>query len=72
LYDAWGIDYQIFVAQLKGARIEITDTESGNIYMTDSENYERHGVKMDFGHRIQIFLSRKYFDLKNKNQPSLL
>lgn len=66
IYDAWGIDREIFDKYLKDTTIVITD-ETGKAYRTTSSRYESDGVTRDFGHGEQIFLARKNFEQEGQN-----
>lgn len=64
--DAWGIDKEVFDKLLTTALIRITD-EKGKVYEASGQMYLKHGVVRDRGHRLQIFLSRRYFDKPDSN-----
>lgn len=69
--DAWGIDASVFRNYLlpNNAKIKIFDMENGKVYITDAKTYKEKGQYYHFkkaGHDYspQIFLSRKYFQVK--------
>lgn len=64
IYDAWGIDLEVFEKALEppNSRIIINDSEEKRTYKTNALTYRVHGIVRDLGFRPQIFLSTKYFD----------
>ena len=73
-YDAWGIDYGVFINHLKptNAQILIHDTESDTTYASSANVFEAHGLIKDFGYGKQVFLSRKEFDTHSEQQDKLI
>ena len=73
--DAWGIDEEVFKKHLlpTNAEIRILDVESDIVFITTASVYDAHGIRKAFGeYGRQIFLPRKYFELKSKNQQKLI
>lgn len=73
IMDAWGIDFDVFNEQLNNTTIRIIDIETDTEYETTSNIFKKKGVIRTFGnHGQQIFLSRKHFEVRNKQQQRLI
>jgi hypothetical protein len=69
--DAWGIDSKFFTDVLVpgGYEIEVYDMEEKKLYKVSAEKFKKFGEYYHFkqeqeDHRTQIFLSRRYWDIR--------
>lgn len=63
--NAWGIDCKAFDGMLKNQGLKqlvIIDTESHIRYITEADNFKKHGTILHFKpHRAQVFLPLEYW-----------
>lgn len=67
--DSWGIQADIFRDVLKNQCdfIRIKDVETGSVYVSTYEAFDKFGVYKNFRpHGLQKFLARRYFDIYDK------
>lgn len=64
--DAWAIDSKIVDTLIKedAQEIRIKDSETDNVYMIPVSEFISHSVERNFGFGKQMFVSRKFFTIK--------
>lgn len=73
-HGAWGIDYDVLVNKLPSrAKVQITDSESGTVYMVSAERWQDCGEILHFkkgtkDEYVQVFLPLEYFDKAKPEQ----